>query len=85
MLQVNIREEDMPADTNGKERVDLDISECLVDKTKQNNIHSELVLFEETSLVVAKHGNHKKLARLDFSGAKGVVHLSSDYHIIDEP
>jgi hypothetical protein len=25
------------------------------------------------------------LARLDFSGAKGVVHLSSDYRIIDGP
>jgi hypothetical protein len=27
--------------------------------------------------------NAKKSARLDFLGAKGVVYLSSDYHIID--
>jgi hypothetical protein len=34
---------------------------------------------------VTKHGKHKKLARLDFLGAKVVVHLSSDYRIIDGP
>jgi hypothetical protein len=81
---INIGKEDMPADTCGKERVDSDISGCSVDKTERNNIHSESVSSQGTSLVVAKHGKHKKLARLDFSGAKGVVHLSGDYRIIDQ-
>jgi hypothetical protein len=38
----------------------------------------------ETSLPTEKHEKRKKLARLDFSGAKGVIHLFSDYRIIDE-
>jgi hypothetical protein len=41
------------------------------------------VTSQETSLAIEKHEKRKKIARLDFSGAKGVVHLSSDYYIID--
>lgn len=63
---------------SGKEKVDSDISECLAHKTKQDNIYSKSTSPQETNLVVAKHGKCKKLARLGFSGAKGVVHLSSD-------
>jgi hypothetical protein len=37
----------------------------------------------KTSLVTEKHGKWQKSARLDFLGAKGVVHLFSDYYIID--
>ena len=37
----------------------------------------------KTSLATEKHGKRQKPARLDFSGAKGVVHLSSVYRIID--
>jgi len=61
----------------------LNISESSVDKTEQNNIQSESVPSQETSLVVSKQGKHKKLARLDFSSAKGVVRLSHDCRIID--
>lgn len=56
------------ADINIKGRDDSDISKCLVEKTEQNNIHSESIPSRETSLVVAKQGKHKKLVRLDFSG-----------------
>ena len=79
------REKALLADTSGKEKVDSDISECSADKTKQNNIHSESIPSQETSLVVAKHGKRKKLARLDFSGAKGLVYLFNDYHVVHDP
>jgi hypothetical protein len=86
MAIVMQREKALLAGTSGKEKVDSDISECLADKTKQNSIHSESTYSSQgTSLVVAKHGKRKKLARLDFLGAKGVAHLSSDYRIIDGP
>jgi hypothetical protein len=38
---------------------------------------------EATIIPPEKHGKRQKSARLDFLGAKGVVHLSSDYYIID--
>jgi len=79
------REKALLADTSGKEKVDSDISECSADKTKLNNIHSESIPSPETSLVVAKHGKHKKLARLDFLGAKGVVYLFNDYRVVHDP
>jgi hypothetical protein len=37
------------------------------------------------SLVVSKQWKCKKLVRLDFSGAKGVVYLSNDYRIVHDP
>jgi hypothetical protein len=42
-----------------------------------------LVGLQKANLATEKHGKHQKPARLDFSGAKGVVCLSSDYRIID--
>jgi len=60
------------ADISEKERVDSDISECSDDKTER-----------EIGLVVPKQGKRKKLARLDFSDAKGVVTLSDDCRNID--
>jgi hypothetical protein len=65
------------------ERIDSDVSKGLATKAKQHNILSESITYQETSLAIEKHEKHKKIARLDFLGAKGVVHLSSDYYIID--
>jgi hypothetical protein len=66
-----------------KERFDSDVSKGLATKAEQHNILSESITYQKTSLVTKKHGKRQKSARLDFSGAKGVVYLSSDYHIID--
>jgi hypothetical protein len=66
-----------------KERFDSDVSKGLATKAEQHNILSESITSSKTSLVTEKHGKRQKSARLDFSGAKGVVHLSSDYYIID--
>jgi hypothetical protein len=38
---------------------------------------------EATTIPPEKHGKQQKSARLDFLGAKGAIHLSSDYYIID--
>jgi hypothetical protein len=38
---------------------------------------------EATTIPPEKHEKRQKLARLDFLGAKGAIHLSSDYYIID--
>jgi len=59
-------------DISEKERVASDISECSDDKTEL-----------EMGLVIPKQGKLKKLARLDFSDAKGVVPLSDDCRNID--
>jgi hypothetical protein len=67
-----------------KERFDSDVSKGLATKAEQHNILSESITSLKTSLVTEKHGKRQKSARLDFSGAKGVVHLSSDYYIIDK-
>jgi hypothetical protein len=40
-------------------------------------------LGEATTIPPEKHEKRQKSARLDFLGAKGAVHLSSDYYIID--
>ena len=61
-----------------KERIDLDVTKGLATKAKQHNILFESITYQETSLATKKHEKRKKIARLDFSGAKGVVHLSSD-------
>jgi hypothetical protein len=66
-----------------KERFDSDVSKGTATKAEQYNILSESITSPKTSLVIEKHGKRHKLARLDFLGAKGVVHLSSDYYIID--
>jgi hypothetical protein len=66
-----------------KERFDSDVSKGLATKAKQHNILSESIISQKISLVTKKHGKRQKSARLDFSGAKGVIHLSSDYYIID--
>jgi hypothetical protein len=50
---------------------------------KKEAIPSESIISQKTSLAIEKHGKRQKSARLDFSGAKGVIHLSSDYYIID--
>jgi len=46
-------------------------------------VASKSITSQKTSLAIEKHGKRQKTVRLDFSGAKGVVHLSSDYCIID--
>jgi hypothetical protein len=37
---------------------------------------------KESSLAAQEHVKHNKTAILDFSKAEGVVHFSSDHHII---
>jgi len=66
-----------------KERINLVVSKGSATEAEQYNILSESITSRKTSLAIEKHGKHQKIARLDFSGAKGVVHLSSDYYIID--
>jgi hypothetical protein len=39
---------------------------------------------QKASLTTEKHEKRQKSARLDFSGAKGPVYLSSDYYVISE-
>jgi hypothetical protein len=46
------------------------------------NVQSEFDTSKETSLATQEHVKHNKTAILDFSKAEGVVHFSSDYHII---
>jgi hypothetical protein len=67
-----------------KERINSDVSKGSATKAKQHNILSESITSQKTSLATENHEKRKKIARLDFSGAKGVIHLSSDYHIITE-
>ena len=66
-----------------KEGIDSDVSKGSAIKAEQHNILSESITYQETSLATEKHEKRTKIARLDFLGAKGVVHLSSDYRIID--
>jgi len=66
-----------------KQRIDSDVSKGSVTKAEQHNIISESITSQKTSLAIEKHGKCQKPARLDFSGVKGVVHLSSDYRISD--
>jgi hypothetical protein len=66
-----------------KERIDSDVSKGSATKVEQYNIPFESITSRETSLATEKHEKCKKIARIDFSRAKGVVHLSSDYRIID--
>ena len=68
-----------------KVRIDSVATKCLATKAEQHNILSESITSQKTSLAIEKHGKHKKPAKIDFSGAKGVVFLSSDYHIINDP
>jgi hypothetical protein len=46
------------------------------------NVQSEFVMSKESSLAAQEHVKHNKTTILDFSKAEGVVHFSSDYHII---
>ena len=65
------------------ERIDSDRSKGLTTKADQRNILSKSTTYQETSLATETNEKRKKIARLDFLGDKGVVHLSSDYRIID--
>jgi hypothetical protein len=64
-------------------RFDSDVSKGSATKAKQHNTLFESIISQKTSLATEKHEKRQKSARLDFSGVKGVVHLSSDYYIID--
>ena len=66
-----------------KERINSDVSKGSATKAEQQNILSESITFQKPSLAIEKHRKRQKPARLDFSGVKGVVHLSSDYRISD--
>jgi hypothetical protein len=66
-----------------KERFDSDVSKGSATKAEQHNILSKSIISQKTSLVTEKYRKRQKSTRPDFSGAKGVVYLSSDYHIID--
>ena len=66
-----------------KEIIDSDVSKGSATKAEQYNILSESIISQKTSLATEKHGKRQKPARLDFSGVKGVVHLSSDFRISD--
>lgn len=62
---------------------DSDLSNSsVIMTTEPNNIHSESVTSKESSLAVEEHINQKNTAILDLSKAEGVVHFSSDYHVI---
>ena len=66
-----------------KVRINSIATKCSATKARQHNILSESITSQKTSLAIEKHGKRQKPARLDFSRAKGVVHLSSNYRIID--
>ena len=66
-----------------KVRIVSDVSKGSATKAEQHNILFESITSQKTSLATKKHGKRQKPVRLDFSGAKGVVHLSSNYRIID--
>ena len=66
-----------------KVKIDSAVSKGSATKAEQHNILYESITYQETSLATEKHEKHKKIARVDFLGAKGVVHLSSDYYIMD--
>ena len=66
-----------------KEIIDSDVSKGSATKAEQYNILSESITSQKISLAIENHEKRQKPARLDFSGAKGVVHLSSNYRIID--
>jgi hypothetical protein len=61
----------------------LNVSKGSATKAEQHNILSESIISQKTSLATENMGNARKFARLDFSGAKGVIYLSSDYRIIN--
>jgi len=63
--------------------IDLDATKGSATKAEQQNILSESITSQKTSLATEKHEKRKKIARLDFLGAKVVVYLSSDYYIMD--
>jgi hypothetical protein len=67
-----------------KEKIDSNVSKGSATRAELNNILSESITSQKTSPATEKHGKRQKSARLDFSGAKEVVYLSSDYRIIDE-
>jgi hypothetical protein len=66
-----------------KERFNSDVSKGSATKAEQHNILFESIISQKTSFVTEKHGKRQKSVRLDFLGTKGVVYLSSDYHIIN--
>ena len=66
-----------------KVKIDSVVSKGSATKAEQHNILFESITSQKINLATKKHGKNQKLARLDFSGAKGVVCLSSDYYITD--
>jgi hypothetical protein len=66
-----------------KERFDSDVGKGSSTKAEQHNILFKSIISQKISLVTEKHEKQQKSTRLDFSGVKGIVYLSSDYHIID--
>jgi hypothetical protein len=81
---MSMKKEAFPISTVSKVRIDSDVSKGLATKAEQHNTLFEYITSRRTSLTTEKHEKRMKSARLDFLGAKGVIHLSSDYCIIDE-
>jgi hypothetical protein len=66
-----------------KNKSDSDLSNSsVIMTTEPNGVHSKSIASKESSLVVEEHNNQKKIAMLHFPEVEGVVHFSSDYHII---
>ena len=82
-LAMSMKKDALPIGAVSKVRIDSVATKCLATKAEQHNILSESITSQKTSLAIEKHGKRQKIARLDFLGAKGVVHLSSDYRVID--
>jgi hypothetical protein len=64
--------------TVSKVRIDSDVSKGSATKAEQHNTLFESITSRRTSLTTEKHEKRMKPAILDFSGAKGVMHLSSE-------
>jgi len=84
-LAMSMKKDALPIGAVSKVRINSIATKCSATKARQHNILSESITSQKTSLAIEKHGKHKKPAKIDFSGAKGVVFLSSDYHIINDP
>jgi hypothetical protein len=63
------------------------VHELRINKEDENNsnlmnVQSEFVMSKESCLAAQEHVKHNKTTILDFAKAEGVMHFSSDYHII---
>lgn len=81
------KQEPLPVNKIGNhEKIDSDMNNgSVINKAEQNVTCSKYIPSQETNLAVKKHVKHKKIAILDFSGAKGVVYLPSEYRVTDKP